>query len=105
LQGKVDTAIVSVGNKQENVDEWWNNLTPAEQKNPVNKAKYETANRALDAAGNLLNSLDESLNDGESATGTILTREKIERCLELYRRCPISIEQTLDDQGGNWIPG
>ena len=34
------------------VDEWWNGLTPVEQKNPVNSAKYETANRTLDAAGN-----------------------------------------------------
>jgi len=68
LQGKVDTAITNVGVRQENVDEWWSSLTPSEQKNPVNKAKYETANRVLDTAGNLLNSLDESLNDGESAS-------------------------------------
>ena len=33
---------------QINVDEWWTGLTPSEQKNPVNKAKYETANRVLD---------------------------------------------------------
>jgi len=68
ISGKVDTAIINVGIRQENVNEWWNNLTPAEQLNPVNKAKYETANRALDAAGSLLNSIDESLNDGETAS-------------------------------------
>jgi len=68
LQIKVDNAITNVGTKQENVEEWWNNLTPVEQANPVNKAKYETANRVLETAGNALNSIDESLNDGESAT-------------------------------------
>lgn len=68
IQVKVDNAIENVGEKQENVDAWWNNLTPAEQKNPVNKAKYETANRVLDTAGNALNAIDESLNDEETAT-------------------------------------
>jgi len=68
IGGKVDTAIINVGIRQENVEAWWSDLTPAEQLNPVNKAKYETANRALDSAGSLLNSIDESLNDGESAS-------------------------------------
>jgi len=68
ISGKVDSAIVNVGERQENVDEWWSNLSPIEQANPINKAKYETANRVLDSAGNVLSSIDESLNDGESAT-------------------------------------
>ena len=68
IQGNIDTAIINVGIRQENVDEWWNNLSPVEQQNPINKAKYETANRVLDKAGNILSALDESLNDGESAT-------------------------------------
>jgi hypothetical protein len=68
VQGKVDSAIYNVSVKQENVDEWWNNLTPVEQNNPINKAKYETANRALETAGNVLSSIDESLNDGQTAT-------------------------------------
>ena len=50
------------------VDEWWAGLTPAEQKNPANKAKYETANRTLETAGNLLNTMDAALNDDQSAT-------------------------------------
>lgn len=68
LQTKVDSAIYHVGERQENVDEWWNNLTPIEQANPINKAKYATANRVLDAAGNTLNAIDESLNDDKTAT-------------------------------------
>ena len=67
-QGKVDQAIINVETKQMNVDEWWNGLSNVEQANPVNKAKYETANRALTSAGNLLNAADAALNDGEQAT-------------------------------------
>lgn len=68
LQVKVDNGIEVVGEKQVEVDEWWAGLTPAEQRNPVNEAKYETANRALDTAGNVLNAADAALNDGTSAT-------------------------------------
>ena len=68
IQLKVDSAIVNVGVRQDNVEEWWNGLTEVEQKNPVNKSKYETANRVLTTAGETLNSIDESLNDGESAS-------------------------------------
>lgn len=68
LQEKVDNGIEKVGEKQVAVDNWWDNLTPQEQKNPVNAAKYETANRALDKAGNVLNSIDGALNDEESAS-------------------------------------
>jgi hypothetical protein len=50
------------------VDGWWNGLTPPEQKNPVNIAKHETADRALQKAGDLFNSMDAALNDDQSAS-------------------------------------
>ena len=68
IQGKVDGAIENVEQKQMNVDEWWNGLTPIEQANPVNKAKYETANRVLNTAGEVLNGIDGALNDEQTAT-------------------------------------
>lgn len=68
LQGKVDNGIQKVATAQSQVDNWWTGLSPVEQKNPVNIAKYETANRALAAAGGFLNGLDESLNDEHHAT-------------------------------------
>lgn len=68
IQTKVDNGIAAVGTKQVAVDNWWNGLTPVEQKNPVNVAKYNTANRALERAGNLLNSMDEALNDPNKAS-------------------------------------
>lgn len=68
LQTKVDNGIQNVEDKQIAVDTWWEGLTPVEQKNPVNKAKYETANRTLETAGNILNSADAALNDEKNAT-------------------------------------
>ena len=68
LQTKVDESMENVAEKQIAVDEWWAGLTPIEQANPVNEAKYETANRTLTTAGELLNSIDGALSDEESAT-------------------------------------
>jgi hypothetical protein len=68
LQTKVDNGINKVANTQTQVDVWWDGLSDAQQNNPVNKAKYETANRALETAGAFLNNLDEALNDEQHAT-------------------------------------
>ena len=54
LQTKVDNGLAKVEDTQIMVDEWWSDLTPQEQKNPVNVAKYETADRVLQTAGNAL---------------------------------------------------
>lgn len=68
LQPRVDEGLANVKQGYVNVNSWWEGLTPIEQKNPINVAKYETANRTLDAASNLLTTMDGALNDGESAT-------------------------------------
>lgn len=68
LQTRVDNGITKVSDAQAQVDTWWNGLTGLEQANPINQARYETANRALDAAGNFLNSMDMALNDSKVAT-------------------------------------
>jgi len=68
LQPKVDEGIEKVADAQIMVDEWWNGLTPLEQNNPVNEAKYETANRVLQSTGDLLNGMDAALNDDQSAS-------------------------------------
>jgi hypothetical protein len=68
LQARVDNGIQKVSDTQYQVDAWWESLTPIEQRNPVNIAKYETANRALSSAGNFLNSLDQALNDENYST-------------------------------------
>ena len=68
LQQKVDDGIAKVEETQVAVDEWWNGLTSTEQKNPINAAKYETANRVMETSGNLLNGIDGALNDETEAT-------------------------------------
>jgi hypothetical protein len=68
LQEKVDAGMEQVAETKVAVDEWWAGLTPIEQSNPVNKAKYETANRTLETVGGLLTSIDGALNDDQSAT-------------------------------------
>lgn len=68
LQAKVDQGMQAVDQKQIGVDNWWNGLSSIEQKNPVNIAKYQTANRALDAAGNLLTAVDGALSTAETST-------------------------------------
>jgi hypothetical protein len=68
LQVKVDNGIQKAGETQIAADDWWMGLTPIEQKNPVNMAKYATVNRVLGTAGNILYAADAALNDGKSAT-------------------------------------
>lgn len=68
LQTKVDNGIIKVETTQIQVDDWWNGLSDIQQNNPVNVAKYETANRALEAAGGFLYSIDSALNDENKAS-------------------------------------
>ena len=68
LGSKVDQGIQKVGDAQQQVNAWWAGLTPAQQQNPVNKAKYNTANRALSRAGEILSSADNAINTIATST-------------------------------------
>jgi hypothetical protein len=68
LQAKVDNAQAKIGTAQQQVDAWWNALTPPQQNNPVNKAKYNAANQLLGTAGNVFNALDQALGNVSNAT-------------------------------------
>lgn len=68
LQVRVDQGLVKVDDTQQQVDAWWNGLSETEQANPANQAKYETANRALDKAGQLLVGLDGTLSNAENSS-------------------------------------
>lgn len=65
---KVDAGLEKVAETQTQVDNWWNGLTPPQQNNPINIAKYETANNALTTAGNVLNAIDGALSTVGSST-------------------------------------
>ena len=68
LGSKVDQGIQKVGDAQQQVNAWWAGLTPAQQQNPVNKAKYNGANRALSRAGEILSSADNAINTITTST-------------------------------------
>jgi len=68
VRDKVDEGINKVGHTQEQVDTWWGNLSPQEQNNPVNGARYETANAALARAGEILSAADGAINTIENST-------------------------------------
>jgi hypothetical protein len=68
LQGKVDEGFQRVDEAWKKVDEWWNALTPAEQLDPANVARYDVATRAIESADNLLTGVDGALSNAETAT-------------------------------------
>jgi len=68
LQDKVDQGFEKIDDAQEQVDSWWNALPPAEQANPINEARYNTANRAIETTSNLLTAVDGALSNAENAT-------------------------------------
>lgn len=68
LGSKVDQGIQKVNNAQQQVNAWWAGLSSIEQQNPVNKAKYNTANRALSRAGEILASADNAINTITTST-------------------------------------
>jgi hypothetical protein len=68
LQAKVDQGFVKIGETSQQVESWWSGLTPMEQKNPANAAKYEAANKALTKAGDILTAADGVLKDDKTAT-------------------------------------
>jgi len=65
---KIAAGNAKVGNAQQQVDTWWAGLTPIEQKNPVNEAKYTAANATLDRAGQFLASAENAVNTPPSAS-------------------------------------
>ena len=67
-EAKVAQGFEKVEASQIQVDTWWAGLTPVEQANPVNKAKYQTYNRVLTTAGNILTAADGAVSNAETAS-------------------------------------
>lgn len=68
LGTRVDEGFEKVENAQNNVDAWWNDLSQVEQNNPVNKAKYNAANSALDRASQILTAADGAISTIQNST-------------------------------------
>jgi hypothetical protein len=68
LQQKITTGQEKVGDAQAEVNDWWNSLSPPQQNNPINQAKYQAANAVLARAAGFLNAAETAISDGESST-------------------------------------
>jgi hypothetical protein len=60
VNSKLDETEAKIAAHQQDVDEWWNSLTPPQQNNPVNVAKYDAANRVLETASGAVASLSDA---------------------------------------------
>ncbi len=68
LAVKVANGYQKVDVAQQELETWWDNLSLAQQANPVNKAKYELGNRTLETAGNMLSAADAAISSGNNAS-------------------------------------
>jgi hypothetical protein len=68
LQSNVDEGLEQVAQLNAEVESWWNSLSPPEQANPANKARYEASKAALARAGAFLDSANTALTNAESAS-------------------------------------
>jgi len=64
----VDHGLSEVARLNAEIDTWWNGLSPAQQANPVNRAKYEASKAALARAGSFLDAADAAVGNIGSST-------------------------------------
>lgn len=67
-ESNIDAGYARVDELDQQVDAWWNGLSPLEQANPVNRARYNAANKALDVTGGFLDAADRAASNAETST-------------------------------------
>jgi len=67
-QASVDQGLAKVEQLNAEVDAWWNSLTPAEQANPANRARYDAAKAALSRAASFFTEANAALGTAASST-------------------------------------
>ncbi|WP_223115304.1 hypothetical protein [Hanstruepera ponticola] len=65
---KITNGQVKVGEAQIELDDWWDNLSPIQQSNPVNVAKREANQLKLNAASRVLNGAESALGTAENSS-------------------------------------
>lgn len=65
---QIENGKQMVNDSQQQVDAWWEELTPVEQKNPINIAKHESANELILRAGEFVNSAEQAVATAENST-------------------------------------
>ncbi|HMC96043.1 MAG TPA: hypothetical protein VKG92_00175, partial [Flavobacteriales bacterium] len=67
-QSSVAQGQAHIAELDQQVQSWWSSLTPLEQANPVNEAKYNAANAALDRTAAFLNDAGSAVAHAGSST-------------------------------------
>jgi hypothetical protein len=67
-QASVDQGLAQIEKLNADLDAWWNSLTPAQQANPVNRARYDTGKAALQRAGAFLQNAGQAVDHAASST-------------------------------------
>jgi hypothetical protein len=67
-QNSVNQAIAKVNQLNAENEAWWNSLSPPQQANPANQAKYEATKAALERAGAFLDSANHAISTAGSST-------------------------------------
>ena len=67
-QSSVSQAQAEVARRSAEIDAWWNSLSPPQQADPINSAKYLASKAALDRAAGFLDSAEEAVSHAASST-------------------------------------
>jgi hypothetical protein len=67
-QNSVNQAEAEIARRNAEIDAWWNSLTPPQQANPANKAKYDAAKAALARAGSIVDKANTAVGNAANAT-------------------------------------
>lgn len=67
-QANIEKGYARVDELGQEVDMWWNGLTPIEQANPLNRARYNAVNNALDVTSGFLDAADRAASNAATST-------------------------------------
>jgi len=67
-QATVNQGMQDIARRSQELDAWWNSLTPAQQANPINIARYEAGKAALERAGAFFEAANHAVSNAASST-------------------------------------
>jgi hypothetical protein len=67
-QAGIDQAEQQLAARDAEIEAWWASLTPEEQANPINRARYDAAKAAVQRAAEFLHAADQAVGNAASST-------------------------------------
>jgi hypothetical protein len=64
----IENGYENINSASQEIEAWWNTLTPVEQMNPINEAKYNRANEMLSTASSIVTAADAAVSNLESSS-------------------------------------